>query len=126
MIDSQFEPDVRAVDRLTFFSDAVVAIAITLLAIDLPVPTGANVPQFWSSVRRNDGLFCHYHRLGPLADRAGGGEPAVPLSPSAAAPIIREQNPRCLLGVRAQIPRRFRCLKAMFSPLHPARRRQSR
>jgi uncharacterized membrane protein len=60
LIESQFEPDVRAVDRLTFFSDAVVAIAITLLAIDLPVPTGANVPQFWSSVQRNDGHYAAF------------------------------------------------------------------
>ena len=34
MTDSEVEAKRRAVDRLTLFSDAVVAIAITLLAID--------------------------------------------------------------------------------------------
>jgi uncharacterized membrane protein len=40
----------RATDRLVAFSDAVVAIAITLLALDLPVPTGATMSKFLSSV----------------------------------------------------------------------------
>jgi uncharacterized membrane protein len=61
--DDRLEPGVeqelesRAVDRLIFFSDAVVAIAITLLAIDLPVPTGDTASAFLSSVRDNSGHY---------------------------------------------------------------------
>lgn len=50
----------RAADRLMFFSDAVVAIAITLLAIDFPVPRGGTVPEFWSSVRDNAGHYAAF------------------------------------------------------------------
>jgi uncharacterized membrane protein len=51
------EYEARAVDRLALFSDAVAAIAITLLAIDLPVPAGNTVSAFWASVQRNDGHY---------------------------------------------------------------------
>ena len=47
---AEIEVRALAVERLTFFADAVIAIAITLLALDLPVPHGATNAQFWHSV----------------------------------------------------------------------------
>jgi len=58
--DEERESESRAVERLTIFSDAVVAIAITLLALDLPVPEGDTVSAFWSSVRRYDGHYAAF------------------------------------------------------------------
>jgi uncharacterized membrane protein len=55
--EEERDPESRAVERLLFFSDAVVAIAITLLALDLPVPEGDTASVFWSSVQRN---ISHY------------------------------------------------------------------
>jgi uncharacterized membrane protein len=54
------ESEQRAVDRLTIFSDAVAAIAITLLAIDLPVPAGDTVSEFLSSARHNSGHYAAF------------------------------------------------------------------
>ncbi|WP_405728833.1 TMEM175 family protein [Streptomyces sp. NBC_00028] len=40
-------------ERLVFFSDAVVAIALTLLALDLPVPHGSSDTEVWSAFRKH-------------------------------------------------------------------------
>ena len=60
MSDEERESQSRAVDRLTIFSDAVVAIALTLLALDLPVPAGDTVSAFWSAARKNDGHYAAF------------------------------------------------------------------
>ena len=57
MSDDERRFESRAADRLVAFSDAVVAIAITLLALDLPVPSGTTMAEFLRSIGNN---YEHY------------------------------------------------------------------
>jgi uncharacterized membrane protein len=56
------EPDPRAIaaERLTFFADAVIAIAITLLALDLGVPEGSTDRALLHSVWENRGEYISF------------------------------------------------------------------
>jgi uncharacterized membrane protein len=58
--NAELESEARAVDRLTIFSDAVAAIAMTLLAIDLPAPAGNTVSELLSSARHNGGHYAAF------------------------------------------------------------------
>jgi uncharacterized membrane protein len=58
MADVQDRRD--STERVTFFSDAVVAIALTLLAIELPVPSARSQHAFFSSIHHNQSHYVSF------------------------------------------------------------------
>jgi uncharacterized membrane protein len=82
------EPDPRAIaaERLTFFADAVIAIAITLLALELPLPGGHTNAEVLHqvSLERGDYIsfvisfyvigfyWAHHHKVFRFVTKLGG------------------------------------------------------
>ncbi|WP_333769376.1 TMEM175 family protein [Streptomyces sp. IBSBF 2435] len=73
-LENETAIEARASDRLIHFSDAVVAIAITLLALELPVPAGRDVSAFWKSLLSLVAISASpggRHRIFRAAERIG-------------------------------------------------------